>query len=133
MMTKKKLALVIAVSVGVIAALGAVGTFAQSAFSSADTAVSSSTLAQSEPAMGEPGASAGPDEVEAAPPVMEQAACDFDEWVGKTADEAEALAKATGRPYRVIKPGQPVTMDYSPDRINVEISDDGIVIRVHCA
>jgi hypothetical protein len=33
---------------------------------------------------------------------------------------------------RVIAPGQPVTMDYSPQRLNLEINDKRIVIKAKC-
>lgn len=33
---------------------------------------------------------------------------------------------------RVIRPGQPVTMDYRPDRLNVEVGEDGRITKLHC-
>jgi len=35
-------------------------------------------------------------------------------------------------PHRVIFPGQPVTMDFRADRLNVEIGADDKVARVYC-
>lgn len=66
------------------------------------------------------------------PPVMAEPDCSaFEEWVGKPVDEA--AVKATGRPFRILKPGMAVTMDFSPDRINVETDEKGeIVVRVYC-
>lgn len=61
--------------------------------------------------------------------------CDFGEWVGKTSSEAEAAAKATGRPYRILPPGTAMTMDYRADRINVETSGkdaSATVVKVFC-
>lgn len=34
---------------------------------------------------------------------------------------------------RPIRPGQPVTMDFREDRLNIEIGADGKVVRVYCA
>lgn len=41
-------------------------------------------------------------------------------------------ASALPEPRRVIFPGQPVTMDYRADRLNVEIGRDDKVARVYC-
>lgn len=56
--------------------------------------------------------------------------CGFQEWVGNPLD-IEAV-KATGRPFRVLKPDSMTTMDYSPERINVVTDDDGKVLAVRC-
>jgi hypothetical protein len=39
---------------------------------------------------------------------------------------------ALPEPRRVIFPGQPVTMDYREERLNVEIGKDDKVVRVYC-
>ncbi|PWG18436.1 I78 family peptidase inhibitor [Salibaculum griseiflavum] len=36
------------------------------------------------------------------------------------------------RPVRVIRPGMAVTMDFRPDRINFEISEQNRITRVYC-
>lgn len=66
-------------------------------------------------------------------------ACGLATWsglVGAGVDEALAglLPLTTGQPprARVIFPGQPMTMDYRADRLNVEIGSDDIVRRVYC-
>lgn len=61
--------------------------------------------------------------------VFHDASCDFEDWIGKPVDEA--ALRETGRPYRILKPGDMMTMDHNPDRINVE-HDNGAVIRVFC-
>lgn len=33
---------------------------------------------------------------------------------------------------RIILPDTPVTMDYRPDRLNIQIGEDGLVESVHC-
>jgi len=58
------------------------------------------------------------------------ASCDFEAWVGKPVDEA--AVKETGRVYRILKPDSMMTMDHSPERINVVHDNDGIVTRVWC-
>ncbi len=65
-------------------------------------------------------------------PADQAAACDFDEWIGKKVDEAEALAKETGRPYRILPPNSAATMDYSAQRINIETDENGVVLNVRC-
>ena len=37
-----------------------------------------------------------------------------------------------GVPVRVIEPGMAVTMDYSPNRLNIELDDEGTITRVTC-
>lgn len=65
--------------------------------------------------------------------------CGLATWsglVGAGVDEALAglLPLTTGQPprARVIFPGQPMTMDYRADRLNVEIGIDDRVRRVYC-
>src|SRR3546814_18444772 len=46
-----------------------------------------------------------------------------------TVAEAKAAAGATGA-LRVIKPGQPVTMDFRAARHNVQVDDDNALVRI---
>lgn len=58
-----------------------------------------------------------------------------EKFVGQVLDEAlgEQAKAATGaRGVRVIRPGMAVTMDYRAGRLNIEIDDDGRIVRVHC-
>lgn len=55
---------------------------------------------------------------------------DYSDWVGKPLDEA--AVKATNSFARIMKPGDPMTMDHNPDRVNVEHDDANIVTRVWC-
>ena len=48
-----------------------------------------------------------------------------------TVAEAKAAAGATGA-VRVIQPGQPVTMDFRADRLNVEVDDGNAIVRITC-
>lgn len=55
--------------------------------------------------------------------------------VGRKADDGvheKARLDAGARVVRVLRPGQPVTMDYSVERLNIEVDDEGVVTRVHC-
>lgn len=63
--------------------------------------------------------------------IFSDAACSFEEWVGVPLAEAEAAAKETGRPVRVLAPDSMMTMDHAPDRINI-VHEDGKVTRVWC-
>ncbi len=54
----------------------------------------------------------------------------YDDWVGKKLDK-RALKK-TGKTFRVLPPHSIVTMDHSPDRINVHVDKHGIVKAVKC-
>jgi hypothetical protein len=48
----------------------------------------------------------------------------------RNADEARAYAGALRS--RIIKPGEPVTMDVDPLRLNVEVDDQGRIHRLRC-
>lgn len=45
---------------------------------------------------------------------------------------AEALRLTGGRSIRWIRPGQAVTMDYRPDRLNIELNAQNRVVRFGC-
>lgn len=44
----------------------------------------------------------------------------------------EARVKAGAEYLRVVHPNQPVTMDYNPQRLNIDIDDDDSIIRLSC-
>jgi len=57
--------------------------------------------------------------------------CDPSNWaelIGQPVDEADAVPD----PKRIVPPNTAVTQDYRPERTNVDVSDDGIIIRVWC-
>lgn len=37
-----------------------------------------------------------------------------------------------GTPTRIIRPGMAVTMDFAPDRLNIDINAAETITRVHC-
>lgn len=59
------------------------------------------------------------------------AAAELQGLVGQPEALAHTLENPSGA-IRIIRPGQAVTMDYSPSRLNVEIGADGRVASVHC-
>lgn len=55
--------------------------------------------------------------------------------VGKTPDEATVariIADTHSRSARVVKPGQPMTMDYRQDRVNVMLDAEGRIKELTC-
>jgi hypothetical protein len=68
----------------------------------------------------------------------ESGSCDSDRaqsLIGRPASSglgAEAQRLTGGRGIRWIQPGQAVTMDYRPDRINIELDAKNRVVRVTC-
>lgn len=56
-------------------------------------------------------------------------------WVGKPASDENVAAvrdAAGARSTRVISPGQPVTMDFRGDRLNVEVDAARMIVRLSC-
>jgi hypothetical protein len=51
-------------------------------------------------------------------------------WTG--AMSAPTLKRTGARSLRVIAPGDMVTMDYRPDRLNIETDAEGRVVRLKC-
>ncbi|GAA4857274.1 I78 family peptidase inhibitor [Luteimonas vadosa] len=55
--------------------------------------------------------------------------------IGRTASEdvVEQARRAAGaRVARTLKPGQVVTMEYHPSRLNIDVDDDNVVVNVRC-
>lgn len=55
--------------------------------------------------------------------------------VGQTATARvveQARQQSGSRMARVIRPGQAVTMEYSGDRLNIDVNAAGVVTRVRC-
>lgn len=53
------------------------------------------------------------------------------EWTGKNINEID-LSILGERRYRVIKPDSMVTMDYWPDRLNINTTDDDVILTQEC-
>ncbi len=71
-------------------------------------------------------------EVRPLTPCRAEAAADL---IGKPltpASQQEAQAKARARTVRVIVSNGPVTMDYRPDRLNIDVNSDRIIRAMRC-
>jgi hypothetical protein len=53
------------------------------------------------------------------------------EWTGKNINDID-LSILDDRPSRVLKPDSMATMDYSPDRLNIHTTDDGVILSQNC-
>jgi hypothetical protein len=67
-----------------------------------------------------------------APPDMAAPSCDFPQFVGLPADDMKVEEVIKARPHRLLPPGAAVTQDHAPDRINLELDDQGVIRRVWC-
>lgn len=54
----------------------------------------------------------------------------YEHWVGKLVDRA--AVEATGKVHRIIPLGSMITMDHNPERINVYLNKNMIVLDVRC-
>ena len=55
--------------------------------------------------------------------------------VGKTITDTmadDARKRSGARAVRVIRPGTMVTMDFRPDRLNIDVNDKGVVTNLRC-
>ncbi len=50
--------------------------------------------------------------------------------IGQRASEVDTDSLA--RMVRVIRPGDAVTMDHRPDRLNLDLDEDGVILRPWC-
>ncbi|MDQ2095794.1 I78 family peptidase inhibitor [Rhodalgimonas zhirmunskyi] len=50
-------------------------------------------------------------------------------FVGQPVNDVDL---AGNDPLRIIAPGMAVTMDYSPERLNVETDANGVIVRFYC-
>lgn len=84
------------------------------------------------------GESAGPANDNAPPAFTGDGSCDpaaAQKLIGKERSaevEAEALRLTGAKKARWIKPGDAVTMDYSPTRLNIDLDDAGRITKFHC-
>ncbi len=54
----------------------------------------------------------------------------LDRYTGLDLTGALEVAEVEGRVFRVINPGDAVTMDWRPDRLNLMLAEDGSLERV---
>lgn len=59
--------------------------------------------------------------------------CEYDEWVGQTADAAmQEKMKLWNRPFRIFPPGSRPSRDFNPARINLKTDAEEKILRVWC-
>ena len=134
-MTRSRLAALLALALPLAAACTATETTPESGgtASSAPEATMTTPEATRTPAAGET-ARANP-----ADPESERDSCGTGKvrarWTNAlpTADVKAAIAAAVGkRPIRYYGEGDPITMDYSEDRLNVVLGEDGRIAEFRC-
>ena len=65
-------------------------------------------------------------------PNMATPTCEtYIEWTGQNIDSVD-LSVLEDRPYRILKPESMATMDFRPDRLNINIDDEGTIITQEC-
>ncbi|MBN2630302.1 MAG: hypothetical protein JXR75_07165 [Rhodobacteraceae bacterium] len=66
-------------------------------------------------------------------PGPDLATCGADGLQGLVGQPAAVLQGMTfGQSTRILRPGMAVTMDYRPDRLNIDIDAAERIVRVHC-
>ena len=53
-------------------------------------------------------------------------------YSGLVGTNVAAVTLPADKVVRVLKEGQPATMDFLEDRLNIETDDDGIILRLYC-
>lgn len=71
------------------------------------------------------------DEAQAEPWMATPTCQTYPEWTGQQVDTID-LSILGDRPHRILHPDSMATMDYSPDRLNIHTTDDGIIITQDC-
>ena len=94
-------------------------------------ALAAATLSGCTATMSQPG-QAVPDSDAVAPVACNAARAEAFIGTNAGASAEEARVAAGARAVRVIRPDQSVTMDFRPDRLNIESDDAGTVLKVRC-
>ena len=69
---------------------------------------------------------------EAAPPPDAADACGAAGYQSLVGAPLAAVTLPADLNDRVIRPGEAVTLDFRPDRLNLELDADGTIVRVYC-
>ena len=54
---------------------------------------------------------------------------DFAKYVGGSSNALTSGPEARGLAVRIVTAGSPITMDFNPQRVNVELEDDGATVK----
>jgi hypothetical protein len=57
---------------------------------------------------------------------------DYASFIGQPESVLAAATFPQGVPIRMIKPGQPVTMDFNAARVNFLLNDKGMIAEIRC-
>jgi hypothetical protein len=68
----------------------------------------------------------------AAPEANGEDLCKAAEYASLIGANAAAVTLPADLPHRIYKLGDPVTMDYRPDRLNIVTDADGVITEVKC-
>lgn len=70
---------------------------------------------------------------EEATPESDLTGCGADTLQDRVGDPVNAHDfDADGRPLRILPPDSAMTMDHRPDRLNVDVDKDGVIVRIWC-
>ncbi len=67
-----------------------------------------------------------------APIIDDPLACDTSDYAALVGSNVAAASFAAGMNVRIIRPGDVITMDYNPNRLNLVVDGNGIITRVYC-
>ncbi|MGP1353844.1 MAG: I78 family peptidase inhibitor [Parasphingopyxis sp.] len=65
-------------------------------------------------------------------PRLDAVSCPADGYQSLVGAQLAAVTLPAGLVMRVINPGDAVTQDYRPDRMNVDLDERGVITRVYC-
>lgn len=74
-----------------------------------------------------------PDPLKSARPVPPVESCNASQIQGLIGQPASVLNEMSlAEPFRIIKPGMAVTMDYAPERMNIHLDKNNLIESVTC-
>jgi hypothetical protein len=93
---------------------------------------------QSQAAAAQAAQAPAPDEAAATPAAIPEGSCDDTQaqWIvgkpGTPTDLEQAGKDANATTVRSLKPGEAATMDFNPNRLNLDLDEKGLVTAVRC-
>lgn len=93
---------------------------------------------QSQAAAAQVAQAPAPDEAAATPATVPEGSCDDTQaqWIigkaGTPADLEQAGKDVNASSVRSLKPGEAATMDFNPNRLNIDLDEKGVVTAVRC-